>query len=101
VVAEENAAPWTLACDPADVAACTASICFSMSRGAWADPTLTTLVAPPVTVIVHTVRAAEAVALLRQPGRHRARGGRFEPPGRVAAEVPRWRDLDRALAQVW
>jgi hypothetical protein len=98
-VTEQNAAPWTLACDPADVAACTASICFSMIRGAWGDPILAAHVAPPVTVSVFSIRATEAVALLRQPGRHRAPSGPFEPPSR-AAEVPTLRDLYRALALV-
>lgn len=97
---EQNAAPWTLTSHPAEVAACTASICFSISRGVWPDPILVALLAPPVTITAFAIRATEAVALLRQPGRHRAPSGPFEPPGRAAAEVPTWRRLDRALAQV-
>lgn len=101
-MADQNAAPWISTYHPAEVAACIAPTRFSMSRGAWADPTLAALLAPPVTVTVtrFTARGAEAVVLLRQPGRHRAPSGPFEPPGRAAADVPRWRQLDRTPTQV-
>lgn len=99
-MAEQNASPWTMTSHPAEVAACTPSTRFSMSRGNWADPALDDLVAPPVTVTAFTTRAAEAVTILRQAGRHRAPSGPFEPPARGDAVVPTWRDLDRALAKV-
>lgn len=99
-MAEHNSSPWTMTCHPAEVAACTTSTRFSMIRGDWADPALADLVAPPVTITAFTTRTTEAVTILRQPGRHRAPAGPFEPPARDDAEVPTWRDLDRALAKV-
>jgi hypothetical protein len=70
-MAERDSSPWTMTCHPAEVAACTTSTRFSMSRGAWADPDLVDLVAPPVTVTAFTTRATEA-ATPRRPGRHRS-----------------------------
>ena len=67
-MAQTHNSPWTMTCDPSEVAACTTSIRFSVTRGAWADPALADLVAPPVTVTAFTIR--EAVP--RRPGRDRA-----------------------------
>lgn len=93
-MAEQDASPWTMTCHPSEVAACTTSTRFSMSRDDWADPALADLVAPPVTLTAFTTRATEAVGILRRPGRHRAPNG---PPLRATST---WRDLDRALAKV-
>lgn len=81
-MAEQNPAPWTLTCQPAEVAACTARTRFSMTRGTWADPALAALLAPPVTVTVtvFTSRGTEAVMLLA-PATAEGRG-RYPTAGR-------------------
>lgn len=94
-MAEHNSSPWTMTSHPAEVAACATSTRYAMSRGTWPDPALADLVAPPVTMTAFVTRAAEAVTLVRQPGRHRATGGRS---GRVPPDLPTWRDLHGALA---
>jgi hypothetical protein len=97
-MAEQNASPWRMTCHPSEVAACTTSTRFSITRGTWADPDLADLLAPPVTVTASN--SGKPTATVRQPGRRRASLGPFDPPGRLAAELPTWRDLVGALGPV-